>query len=229
MTKRRAETRLVLITSLLLLAGGCSLLGAQDQRLIMLENQIDSLQKSQEEYKAERCAQVEEFNNTLSMIENDIRGMKSDLEALRPLLDDRGREETPGESSTPETAETAESLYGTAFAAYRDGRYQEALGLFHEFVSRYPDDALADNALYWRGESYYALQDYEQSIEVFGAILREYGGADKEPDALLKIGLAYLELRAKERARPYFDQLLETYPDTEAAGKARLMVEGLSE
>ncbi len=266
MNWRSVQLSSALIASLFLV-WGCTILGAQDQRLGTLESKVESLQKSQEKNRAEISAQVEEMTNTLLLLESELEGLQTDLEELRALLasqalsdpaDESGPAEGgddgdvladgarvaevpgaegPGRSGAPyqDSAslvvekETALPLYRSAMEAYNQERYQEAATRFRDFVSRFPAHHFADNAQYWIGECHYSLGQYERSIDEFCAILQQHENEDKVPDALLKIGLAYLNLDAPERARPYLLQLIEKYPSTEPAGKARREVERLAE
>jgi len=261
MTRRSVQLSSALIVSLFL-AWGCTILGAQDKRLSTLESKVESLQKSQEKSRADISAQVEEINNTLSLLESELEEMHIDFSTLQSLLisqshidsvDEPGEiegaaegdtGEGAGESASPggkehgraddlipvstaplmEGEESAILSYQYAMEAYNLESYQEAITRFKEFISHFPTHHFADNAQYWIGECYYSLGQYERSIDEFCAILQDHENASKVPDALLKVGLACLKLQAPERARPYLLQLIEKYPLTEAAGKARQVV-----
>jgi len=49
--------------------------------------------------------------------------------------------------------------YKKAYGEYLEYRYDKALTLFQDFLQRYPNHDLADNAQYWIGEIYYGLED----------------------------------------------------------------------
>src|SRR5262245_43868584 len=57
----------------------------------------------------------------------------------------------PGEGPTPEQA------YQAAYIDFSKGNYPLAIQGFREFVRRYPDSDLADNAQYWIGESFFSM------------------------------------------------------------------------
>ena len=46
-------------------------------------------------------------------------------------------------------------------------RFDEALTSLTDFLSRYPDHEYADNALYWRGEIFYARRQYADAAREF--------------------------------------------------------------
>jgi tol-pal system protein YbgF len=105
--------------------------------------------------------------------------------------------------------------------------YKVALARFKEFVKRNPDSEFADNAQYWVGECYYALKEYDQSILEFDAVRRKYPNGDKVAAALLKQGFAFLELGDKVDARLILQELIERYPLTAEAAKAKERLKAL--
>ena len=111
--------------------------------------------------------------------------------------------------------------YEKACAAYDEQDYEKALSLFGNFLERYPDHELADNAQYWLGEIYYDMKDYPRAIRAFMGVATRYGEENKAPDALLKIGYTYVVLNDLVKARMFLRQVIEDYPLTEAGAKAR--------
>ena len=89
--------------------------------------------------------------------------------------------------------------YQAAFDLLKDGKYPEAISGFKQFLTTFPDSALADNAQYWLGEAHYVTKQYPDALRDFRTVLEKYPDSRKMPDALLKIGL--LQLRAEELAR----------------------------
>ena len=93
----------------------------------------------------------------------------------------------------------------------------QALEAFAAFLVKWPDHPNADNAMYWRGESYYAKGEYARAAEEFeGATLR-FPLGNKVPDCLLKLGLCQRKLGNEEKAKAYFERLAREFPRSEAA------------
>jgi tol-pal system protein YbgF len=107
--------------------------------------------------------------------------------------------------------------YDAAIALVNARRYDKALDAFAAFLVRWPDHPYADNAMYWRGESYYALGDYRRASEQFEGVMARFPAGNKAPDALLKLGMARLKLGDPASAKACFDRLTELYPQSEAA------------
>jgi tol-pal system protein YbgF len=111
----------------------------------------------------------------------------------------------------------AKRSYDAALALVNGHQYDQALDAFAAFLVRWPDHPNADNAMYWRGESYYAKGEYARAAEEFeGATLR-FPLGNKVPDCLLKLGLCQQKLGNQEKAKSYFDRLSHDFPRSEAA------------
>ena len=122
----------------------------------------------------------------------------------------------------PERYDVQQS-YREALKDYRDRRYDQAIGEFTETLSMAPKSDLADNAEYWIGECYYALNNYERAIVAFEKVLT-YPKSEKLDDAQLKLGYSYLKVGKKEEAVAAFKKVLSTYPDSEYRGRAAAMI-----
>jgi tol-pal system protein YbgF len=89
------------------------------------------------------------------------------------------------------------------------------------FAAKYPDHKLLPNALYWKGEAFYAEKDYENAILAFQDVVDKYPSGDKAPDAMYKQGLSFLSLNDKKNARVLLELVSSKYPRSKAAEMAR--------
>lgn len=112
-------------------------------------------------------------------------------------------------------------LYDAALTAYYRRNYPTAISRFQEFITAFPSSDLADNALYWIGESYYAKEDFERAISSFLKVADRYPNGSKVPDALFKIGLSYGRLNDHEKATEYLTRVMDNYPFSSAAQQAK--------
>lgn len=99
-------------------------------------------------------------------------------------------------------------------------RYYEAVQVFFQFLRRYPQSSLADNALYWTGESYYAQKQYRTALMYFQQVQIRYPRGNKVPDALLKTALSYISMKQQYRGCQALNDLISRYPNSEPARKA---------
>lgn len=130
-------------------------------------------------------------------------------------------------ASSPPAGNPAQ-LYNYAFATLQDRDYDKAGRLFRELADSYPDHALANNALYWQGECYYAKGDFRTAIIIFEELAERYPKGIKVPDSILKRAYAYINLGDKVKARELLNSLVREYPTTPAASKAEGRLKNLS-
>ncbi len=122
---------------------------------------------------------------------------------------------------TPDSGETPSMTYQNAFRDYQKGNYDLAIAGFREFIGRYKDSDLADNAAYWIGESLYSQKKYRESIAQFDSVVNDYPKSEKVPSALLKKGYAYISLGEKAQGIVQLQYVVHEHPKSAEAAKAR--------
>lgn len=127
----------------------------------------------------------------------------------------------PRSAPSSVTGESAELAYGRGFDALKAANYPVAIAGMKDFLSRYPDHDLADNAQYWLGEAYYVTRDYENAIPAFDAVGRRWPDSPKAADALLKLGFSQFELKRFPQARQTLTDVGRRYPGTDSARLAQ--------
>ncbi|MDR0453222.1 MAG: tol-pal system protein YbgF [Deferribacteraceae bacterium] len=114
-----------------------------------------------------------------------------------------------------------DSLYSYALQLYQDGKHNESIEKFQEFLSQMPNDALSNNAQYWIGENYYSMRDFQKALTAFQAVQTKYPKSKKVPDAILKAGFTYYELRNVAKAKESLNSVIKNYPESSAAKLAK--------
>ena len=135
----------------------------------------------------------------------------------------RGR--TPHEGMTP--AEVAAGKYRVAKQTLDEGNLRQARTRFEAFLQGHPGHTLADNALYWIGETWYAQAMWLKAARSFGQVVGRYPRGNKVPDAMLKTGLCYRKVGEDTMAADVFRQVRKLYPETSAANLAKRQLETL--
>jgi len=132
-------------------------------------------------------------------------------------------------------ASQASDLYQTAYIDYTRGNYNLAIAAFKEFIRLYPNTDLAEKAQYWIGESHFSLarnlqgrgereratQEYERAVQEFRRVVISYPRGDRVPTALYKEALTLVELGQPSLAEARLQFLLDQFPSTEEAAKAK--------
>lgn len=142
----------------------------------------------------------------------------------------------PGTGSRPSTgAIQPQDVYQTAYIDYSKGSYPLAIAGFREFLRRYPDHDLADNAQYWIGEAHFSVarghvnanqadkahEELERAVQEFRKVIANYPRGDKAPTALYKEALALVELKQPALAQSRLQYLIDNFPQAEEAPLAR--------
>jgi len=113
------------------------------------------------------------------------------------------------------------TLYKDGYKAVMAGAHEEGRQTLFTFLLRHADHDLADNALYWIGESYYGEKDFANAIRYFQRIIDEHPGGNKVPDAMVKAALSLQRLGEGGQGRFLLEQVIRVFPGSQAAGVAR--------
>jgi tol-pal system protein YbgF len=111
----------------------------------------------------------------------------------------------------------ARHAYDAALALVNAKQFDKALDAFAGFLVKWPDHPNADNAMYWRGECYFAKGEFARAAEEFEGTIARFPLGNKVPDAMLKLGICDQKLGNAAKAKAYFDRLQRDFPRSEAA------------
>jgi tol-pal system protein YbgF len=133
----------------------------------------------------------------------------------------------PAAAADPGTLPTGspQEQYDHAFRLLRQANYPGAEQELRSFIQRYPNDALAGNAQYWLGETYFVRKDYNNAAAVFAEGYQKYPKGGKAADNLLKLGLSLAQLGQKADACRSFARLDRDFPSAPAGIKDRAVEE----
>jgi tol-pal system protein YbgF len=122
----------------------------------------------------------------------------------------------PADAGLPVSA-AGQELYDQGYTLYHQGQHVEAEASFQRFLAAHGDTELADNALYWIGESRYSRTDYRGALAAFREAAERYPKGNKVPDALLKAGAALEKLGDYSGARQSYRDIQRRFPDSATA------------
>ena len=129
---------------------------------------------------------------------------------------------SPSSTRSPalRSADVAEA-YRRALTLYAQNKYSDARALFQQVFDGDPSGQLADNALFWIGETYYVTGDYSSAMRYYERVMKEYATENKAPDAMLKLGFAFEKTGDLGMARRTFEECMKKYPYASAAASAK--------
>ena len=168
-----------------------------------LRGQIESLQKQTDDLTKNQKTYYQDLDNRLTRFEPqtiEVEGVTGVVQA--------------GERSA----------YEEALNAFQNNQVKKADSDLTAFIRKYPSSPYLPLALFWSGNTKYALKDYNGSINQLQTLITRFPGHQRVPAAMLTLGNANLESGKKAVAKKVFSDLIAKYPDSEAAKEAKPIV-----
>ena len=139
----------------------------------------------------------------------------------------------PATSAAPQPAQRAvvgaqiAEAYRQAVILYGQGKTEVARQMFEKVYEADSGGDLADNALFWIGETYYAAKEYSNAMRYYTRVVNDYSSQNKAPDALFKTAMAQSRMGDLALARRTLQQVIERYPYSSIASSAKAELERL--
>lgn len=190
-----------------------------NQSLLDLSQRIEAAQAETRTMRG----QLEELQHSLTKAQDQQRELYGDVDRRLSAIEGTGVAAAAGAAASRSTSGLPvpqgddRANYQAAFDLLKDGKYPEAISGFKQFLTTFPDSALADNAQYWLGEAHYVTKAFPDALRDFRTVLEKYPDSRKIPDALLKIGYCNYELKNYPEARSALGQVVQRFGDTTAA------------
>ena len=168
-----------------------------------LRGQIESLQKQTDDLTKNQKTYYQDLDNRLTRFEPqtiEVEGVTGVVQA--------------GERSA----------YEEALNAFQNNQVKKADSDLTAFIRKYPSSPYLPLALFWSGNTKYALKDYNGSINQLQTLITRFPGHQRVPAAMLTLGNANLESGKKAVAKKVLSDLIAKYPDSEAAKEAKPIV-----
>lgn len=118
-------------------------------------------------------------------------------------------------------------LYDMSLAFFHEGKFEEAMDGFKQYLKEYAKSDRADNAQFWIGECYMALKQYEQAILSYQEVIKKYPKGNKVPNAMLRQAVAFMEIKDKTSTRLLLNKIIKVYPKSHEAEIARKRLKAL--
>jgi tol-pal system protein YbgF len=218
-------------------------------RLVVVEDQAKARNAELVGTNAQLTEQLTALRRSLLDLNNQLEAMRTEIAKLRgsdeqmardlsevqrrqkdvsQSIDDRLRKVEPvkvqidGREAMVEAEE--KRAFDEAIAAIRGGEFERSVTLLANFQRRYVGSAYADAAKFWLGNALYGKRDYKEAIAAFRSFVAGAADHPRAPEALLALANSQAEMKDPRGARRTIEELLKTYPQSEAAvaGKERL-------
>jgi tol-pal system protein YbgF len=123
----------------------------------------------------------------------------------------------------PAAAAESEDLYKKSQAQYQAGNYEAAVETLNGYLKN-PKAKHTEDATFLRGDAYFGLKQYKKAIIDYAKFPEKYSHSKKVPMALWKIGQSFEALNMKAEAKGFYQELLEKFPKSAEAKKAKKKV-----
>ena len=183
-----------------------------------MQAQIEALRseltkpRSREEQLARDVAELQRRQKDLARPGDDKAGAAPADAAMPALVGDAAHgDETPQEKAA----------FDAALNQFRANDYAGAQAALRGYLRKYPQGSRRVSALYWLGNSDYALRNYRSAMGSFRSVVNQAPEHERAPEALLSLAACQVELKDMAGARATLEQLILKYPRSEAAQAGR--------
>lgn len=181
----------------------------------------DELRQELSLLRDELSLQVADHDQRLALLESRAAGAVPDVTPA-PAATAPSVVVPPSQPQATPAGESAPELYDRALRRIRnDQALADGRALMELFLKRYPEDALAVNAAYWVGETYYAEKAYDKAILQFEDVIQKYSEHPKVASAMLKQAFAFEALGDKGNSRLLLQRVIDRFPLSEEASRAK--------
>jgi tol-pal system protein YbgF len=218
--------------------GGDSVrMDALEQQMRQLSSQLDQLNQQMRQMNNRQGAAPSQGAGALADADVASRPLRAQSAVIggpaplplpnvaTPAPDQIGRILAPAPGGAVADDGSPRLQYDTAQGYFLAQDYGAAEVAFDEFVKRYPNDALASNAQYWLGETYFLRGQFKPAASAFLKGYQIYAKSSKAPDSLLKLAMSLDRLDQKAAACSSFNELVAKYPNATAPVRNRAEAE----
>ncbi len=137
-------------------------------------------------------------------------------------LDARLRNIEQAKAEAKQEAKLSEQdSFDAAVALVQNKKFKDASAAWAKFIVDYPNTDKMAAAQYWMGMNYAFSKDYKSANIAFKNVVENAPDDAKAPDALLGLASVAATTGNKKESRNYLINIIERYPQSEAAAKAK--------
>ncbi|HEX2686912.1 MAG TPA: tetratricopeptide repeat protein [Kofleriaceae bacterium] len=202
-----------------------------DDQIAQLEKVLEDATKVLKRNSADIGADVESLrsdvraaNGLVATVNNSLNELKQAFDTHRKgndaRLDALEQRVVQIESGKATASSSPEELWKLGTAAFEAARYNDAIDVFKRLSQTYPTHERADDAVYFRGQSYGNLKDWDHAIGVYQQLYDKYPDSSLADDGLYFAAIAARELKNCTEARTYLGLVKQKYPKSNVIKQA---------
>jgi TolA-binding protein len=192
---------------------------ALDGQIKQLQQILEDSSKLLKRNSADLGADVDKLSNDIRVanglvtaVNNSINEVKAELARQSAKVDALEQRLVQLESGKPSANSGPDDLWKLGSTAFEAARYNEAVDIFKRLVASFPTHDRADDAQYFRGQSYTNLKDWDKAIASYQVLADKYADSSLADDGLYFAALAAQQLKNCTEARAYLGLIKQKYP-----------------
>ncbi|MDE2461179.1 MAG: tol-pal system protein YbgF, partial [Gammaproteobacteria bacterium] len=150
-----------------------------------LQQQVDELRGDIQVLQHDQQLSVKQQRDLYSDLDKRLQKLELGVGAGGSSAAGAGAAPTAGTATGAAVAGGDQAAYQQNFNLLKQGRYQDAITGFTNFIQQYPSSPLVPNAEFWMGEAHYQMSDFQGALVNYQAVVQGYPNSNKAPDALL--------------------------------------------
>ncbi|MBL0218495.1 MAG: tetratricopeptide repeat protein [Myxococcales bacterium] len=189
-----------------------------DEQIKELQTVLDQSSKLLKRNSADLGADVDQLradvrtaNGLVTAVNNNINELKAAFAKNEARLDALEQRLAQMESGKPSANSSPDDLWKLGSTAFEAARYNDAIDIFKRLVTSFPTHERADDAQYFRGQSYTNLKDWEKAIGAYQSLADKYPDSSLADDGLYFAALAAQSLKNCTEARAYLGLIKQKY------------------
>ncbi|MFO1268581.1 MAG: tol-pal system protein YbgF [Rubrivivax sp.] len=189
-------------------------IGVLKRSMLDLNNQLEAMR-----------AELARLRGSDETLARDVAELQRRSRDIGQTLDDRLRRLEPvkvtidGREFSVDQEER--KTFDDAMAVMRGGDFDRAATALSNFQRRYAGSPYTNQVRFWLGNALYGKRDYKGAIDAFRAFVAGAPDHPRAPEALLALANSQAETKDNRGARATLQDLIKTYPTSEAAQAGR--------
>lgn len=189
-------------------------IGVLKRSMLELNNQLEAMR-----------AEVARLRGSDETLARDVAELQRRSRDIGQTLDDRLRRLEPVKVTIDgreyNVDQEERKSFDDAMAVMRGGDFDRAAAALVNFQRRYAGSPYMNQVRFWLGNALYGKRDYKGAIDAFRAFVAGAPGHPRAPEALLALANSQAETKDNRGARATLQDLIKTYPTSEAAQAGR--------
>ena len=206
-----------------------------DEKLSQVGQAMEGLDKISRRNGADTGVQLQKNIEDLAKLRGQMEIYAFKLNDMEASLKKKSDEVTPSKpsESKKKVEEVARPSDKKEFLALADKKAKEgdvavARQLYNEYIKKWPQDPSTAEAHFGLGQSFYEEDKCREALFEFGKVIQEHPKSSLAPDAYLHSSECFKKLKMRDEAKLALEELIKSYPKSEAAKTAKAQLISLS-